>query len=576
MNVLPIVEHHLRLGSRRWTTYWGRLPFAIAAAVFGAGMVAAFNATGSSSPRGLGVMSSFGLFPFLYCLFVGVSATSDSVSVEKREGTLGLLFLTDLKGSDVVLGKLAAGALRPVCNLLAMLPILALGLIVGGLRWVELVRLSAGLLNTLFFSLALGLCISVFSWEQKRTQSNAAGLAVLLWFIVPALSHLLLTAGVGQSFGLTLQVISPSYAPSMSLGSITGGSSDYFWLSILLVHLEAWLFLVLAIWWIPRCWQERNLATGKMRWKERRQQWRYGGASIRERLRIRLLEINPFLWLVSRDKFKTLGVWIYLGAGSGLTLLFVWMLAPPTDGRPELALLITFGFWYLFLKLRLADEAGRHLAAQRSTGNLELVLSTPLSVAEIIDGQWLALRRQFGGPVVVFLLLGLTLLVSGVIQPIQPASLPTASAIGKLPFLAMMVMMVGDALTLGWVGMWLGLKLRKSKEIAQGSVVRVMVLPSLLFLFLTNIAPLWEPLSWMERSSFAFKVNFWLCLGLANDLAFILVSRRKLRRHFRTYATRLYLETDSAGDWGRWLGRRYAQLSRRFFARPTVETLRRS
>ena len=48
----------------------------------------------------------------LYCLLSGVRSTADCLSVEKREGTLGLLFLTDLKGYDVVLGKLATARNR--------------------------------------------------------------------------------------------------------------------------------------------------------------------------------------------------------------------------------------------------------------------------------------------------------------------------------------------------------------------------------------------------------------------------------------------------------------------------------
>jgi ABC-type Na+ efflux pump permease subunit len=61
----------------------------------------------------------------LYCLVYGRRATADSISHEKREGTLGLLFLTDLKGHDIVLGKLAATSLRGFYGLLAVFPVLA-------------------------------------------------------------------------------------------------------------------------------------------------------------------------------------------------------------------------------------------------------------------------------------------------------------------------------------------------------------------------------------------------------------------------------------------------------------------
>src|SRR5256885_13337716 len=40
----------------------------------------------------------------LYALLSGIRDTADCLSWEKREGSLGLLFLTDLKGYDVVLG----------------------------------------------------------------------------------------------------------------------------------------------------------------------------------------------------------------------------------------------------------------------------------------------------------------------------------------------------------------------------------------------------------------------------------------------------------------------------------------
>jgi hypothetical protein len=41
---------------------------------------------------------------FMACLAAGALLTADCISEEKREGTLGLLFLTDLRGRDVVFG----------------------------------------------------------------------------------------------------------------------------------------------------------------------------------------------------------------------------------------------------------------------------------------------------------------------------------------------------------------------------------------------------------------------------------------------------------------------------------------
>ena len=62
------------------------------------------------SPRdtGLALFIALSAIAYIYSLRAGALSTADCVSEEKREGTLGLLFLTDLKSYDIVLGKLGA------------------------------------------------------------------------------------------------------------------------------------------------------------------------------------------------------------------------------------------------------------------------------------------------------------------------------------------------------------------------------------------------------------------------------------------------------------------------------------
>src|SRR5690348_16316413 len=70
-------------------------------------------------------------------LSAGLFLTSDCLSEEKREGTLGLLFLTDLRGYDVVAGKLLGTSLRAAYALLAIFPILAITLLMGGVAGAQ-------------------------------------------------------------------------------------------------------------------------------------------------------------------------------------------------------------------------------------------------------------------------------------------------------------------------------------------------------------------------------------------------------------------------------------------------------
>ena len=160
MNCLPIVERELRLAARRGWTFGTRL---IGAGLFMliAGGFMLINLILPSGAMGnqLGTALLFVLewLSFVGVLSAGVFLTADCLSGEKREGTLGLLFLTDLRGPDVVLGKLLATSLRAAQGLVAVFPILGLPLLLGGVTGGEFWRIVLGLANTLFLSLTLGL-----------------------------------------------------------------------------------------------------------------------------------------------------------------------------------------------------------------------------------------------------------------------------------------------------------------------------------------------------------------------------------------------------------------------------------
>ena len=111
MTFLPIVARELRVASRRRGTYWVRSGAALAVIGLGTWLFLMLESQGPQAvAKGLfGLLTGAATF---FCLISGVRYTSDCLSQEKREGTLGLLFLTDLKGYDIVLGKLAATSLN--------------------------------------------------------------------------------------------------------------------------------------------------------------------------------------------------------------------------------------------------------------------------------------------------------------------------------------------------------------------------------------------------------------------------------------------------------------------------------
>jgi ABC-type transport system involved in cytochrome c biogenesis permease component len=124
MTFLPIVARELRVASRRRVTYWSRSVTAVGTIIIG---LFVFANNGNEAPHIVG-QNLFGVISwlaFVYCFGVGVS-TADCLSEEKREGTLGLLFLTDLKGYDVIVGKLVATSLNAFYALLSIFPVLAI------------------------------------------------------------------------------------------------------------------------------------------------------------------------------------------------------------------------------------------------------------------------------------------------------------------------------------------------------------------------------------------------------------------------------------------------------------------
>src|SRR5947209_6178624 len=102
MTFLPVVQRELRLASRRRNTYWMRIIAAVAALAISTGFLS-ISALAGSGMRNLGhpLLATLAWLAAGAAACAGLFFTSDSLSQEKREGTLGLLFLTDLRGYDV-------------------------------------------------------------------------------------------------------------------------------------------------------------------------------------------------------------------------------------------------------------------------------------------------------------------------------------------------------------------------------------------------------------------------------------------------------------------------------------------
>jgi hypothetical protein len=374
-----------------------RVVAALVALVIGGGFLtlAAAGVLGIATPT-LG-KSLFGVLTWLSlatALASGLFFTSDCVSEEKREGTLGLLFLTNLHGYDIVLGKLLATSLRGFYALLAVLPVLGVTLLMGGVTGMQFARTSLALFAALLLSLASGLFVSALSRDSQKAMIGTLFL-LLFWGGAGPASDGLIALIQGQGFEPVLSLASPVY---LFLMAGAWGKTP-FAQGLLVNALVVAMLLGLTSVLIRHTWQQRVAARATplrawTRW------WRLGGARRQAALRRRLLDVNPVLWLACRERWQAASLW-------GIALLLAGAFAAVFGLREEE--MWWFGWNYLagpvtlILYLGAASQTARLLVDARRSGLLELCLSTPLGPHQILQGQWRALLRLFGPPLVLCL-----------------------------------------------------------------------------------------------------------------------------------------------------------------------------
>ena len=258
MTFLPIVERELIEASRRRGTYWIRLLSAAVGLGLGA-MVLLIMREAPAAELGISLFRALAAVAYLYCLFVGVFRTADCLSEEKREGTLGLLFLTDLKGYDIVLGKLAATSLNAFYGIFALFPVMAIPLLLGGVTLGEFWRVVMVSMNLLAFSLAVGMFCSSISRDERRAMVVAFLIVLFFAAGVPLVAKLCEGWRLTRSWAPSVFISSPSYAAFMAFAATLkpGTGSNYFYASVLFTHALSWVLVGASSLIVPRTWQDK-------------------------------------------------------------------------------------------------------------------------------------------------------------------------------------------------------------------------------------------------------------------------------------------------------------------------------
>jgi len=185
-----------------------------------------------------------------------------------------------------------------------------------------------------------------------------------------------------------------------------------------------------------------------------------------------------------------------------------------------------------FLKLMVASEASRRSYQDRQTGAWELLLVTPLSLDEILDGSRRALGEQFRKTLwfLTVVVLVNTLLMTGLVGQVPGSSaqgvwLPIVMAIGQT------ILLWRDFEALAWVGMWRGLNAKQHRGAileTYGQVIAARWLGGIMLLpFVTRIL----------TSPHLLQVA-WIGGFVLLDRVLEEVAKRNLRDHFRAVLQR--------------------------------------
>lgn len=404
MRVLPVFARELRAESRQRFTYWLRVLGALAGLLtFGFTYLLTFRFLTSQQLGGM-LFSNVHTAVFVAIWLLVPLLTADCLSRERREGTLGLLFLTPLTPTAVVLGKLSVHLLRALTMWLALIPILTLPFLLGGVSmdWVLCVLLTDS--TSICLALAAGLLASAHSKQWHRAMV-ATGIAALLLLCALLVVHAGLflsqyfwrsNPGMRMTFGSFTRWLAAGFmlltgaGGTWNMPGIATFGSD-----LLVVDAECFVLGLLilvgtvrhAARHVSKNWQELPPTPRRLWWQRLFLEPRFWRRLLHSRMR-RMLEHNPIGWLQQYRATARVAKW-------GWCLFFVILDCVVSHGMGYYDLSALHLWLGTFLLLGLSISSAGSFRRERETGALELILVTPIRERQLIWGRLRGLWGQF-------------------------------------------------------------------------------------------------------------------------------------------------------------------------------------
>lgn len=395
MVCLPLVERELRVALRKQRPAQSRLKVA-ALAVGGSGLFLLVGTLTNSRNQGR-TLEEFLCLAGLYFVLRTPMLTAGVLAEERRNQTLGLLFLSGLGAGEVFMSKFLSSALVAFTNLLALFPMLALPFLLGGVSFDLFLAIVCALPVLMLFALALSLLASALTREDGTAMVLAIVLGASLCLVTPELYRAQVFLSPGAKPSLWWWRVSPAYGPQLIWDGFITGFRPFqraeFWPNLAVTLGWSALALGAAAFALKRLWRQQETEVGGGgvggRWRE----FVHGGSKGRQRLARTWLDVNPFVWLAGRDRQPATLGWAMIGG-----VVCVWLLcwaAWPARWPCVQNFFVTAVLLNLALAWLIRHTAAQAVGQGRQNGSYELLLTTPLNPSDIVWGTLEALRWHF-------------------------------------------------------------------------------------------------------------------------------------------------------------------------------------
>jgi ABC-type transport system involved in multi-copper enzyme maturation permease subunit len=359
--VWPMAGRELRGMSRQGQVFWIR--------VVGGGLAIAtlafllFQEVQVGASLGGRIFHALNSCLIFTIILVGPVITADCIAQEKREGTLGLLFLAPLKPSDIVIAKALSNALRAFTLLLAVVPMMALPVVFGGVPAIALV--SSMILQMV--ALCIALSAGILASTLHRQFIEAA-----VWAVIYCIA-----------FAFSFRVIQTLVWPILSLTTgIFGPLAGLAWPLILFCWGGIITFFALrfASRTLKRRWEKEASNFKPPAWVKLFSSSELWQAILKWDTQ-KARSAHPIAWLQEYSWTARLAKWGWCAlALIGEFIAIVQSVAVNRyhPGHLLLSAAVTLG---------IALAGANSFRTERLTGAMELLLVTPISTIQLIGGR---------------------------------------------------------------------------------------------------------------------------------------------------------------------------------------------